>query len=550
MKTLNKIVSGLVVAVSTLLTSCDQSYLDIKPNDRITLNNFFQSESDLQASTSGLYNKVWFSFNDKFYYGLGDGRSNNLYAPYSNYIYPFSDFTETSLTGPLISAWQSFYNVIGQSNNTINNIKKYSQNVTEEQKNVAIAEARFMRGTAYWYLASLWGNVIIIEDNSVLIDKPIVNTNPRNDVFEFAMRDLEFAAKYLPATASQSGRLTKWSAFGMLSRIYLSYSGVSDNPNSGQRNKTYLDLSQKAALQVCQKSGLALMKNYADLYKIENNNNTESLFSLQWVSNGGYGVNNTQQAYFACSTDITGDESAWGYYTMASCTMMNEYETQDSLRRKATFMAYGDYYSELRKSAGGYTYTVTHNSKKACNVKKGVVGSTADTNGKSMKQNSALNTYMLRLAEVYLNLAEAILGNNTSTSDATALLYFNNVRTRAGLPIKSSIKYEDIRHERRVEFAMEGLYWYDQVSRAYYKQQEVLDNLNTQDRATTDLYDYDKLTNTIVKAVVTTPRAVNVATATRLLLPYPEAEKVQNPLLNEAPVSYKFSESRITDLFN
>jgi len=35
-----------------------------------------------------------------------------------------------------------------------------------------------------------------------------------------------------------------------------------------------------------------------------------------------------------------------------------------------------------------------------------------------------------------------------------------------------------------------------------------------------------------------------------LLLPYPEAEKVQNPLLNEAPVSYKFSESRITDLFN
>ena len=547
MKTLNKIVYVLVIAASVSLAGCDKSFLDVTPNDKITLDNFFQSEADLQASTAGLYNKVWFDFNDKFYYGLGDGRSNNLFAPYSDYIYPFTDLTETSLTGPLVSAWGSFYNVIGQSNNTINNIKKNAKNVTEAQKNAAIAEARFMRGTAYWYLASLWGDVIIIEDNLALVNNPIVNTNPRNDVFEFAIRDLEFAAKYLPATVSQAGRLTKWSAFGMLSRVYLSYSGISANPNSGLRNETYLDLAKKAAKKVCDESGLKLMDKYADLFKIENNNNSESLFSLQWVPNGDYGVTNTQQAYFACSSDITGDDAAWGYYTMASFDMMSEYEVSDSLRRKATFMAYGDVYPEISKAAGGYKYT---KATDRCNVKKGVVGSTKDTNGKSTRMNSALNTYMLRLAEVYLIYAEAVLGNNPSTTDATALAYFNKVRTRAGIPAKSSISYADIRHERRVELALEGKYWYDMVRRSYYKQQEVLDLINVQDRAHNGMYTFDKATGLTVKKESTSTRSVNSATVDRLLLPYPESELVQNPLLKQAPVSYTFKEEKITDLFN
>lgn len=547
MKTYNKIISALVLAGSLTLTACDESFLEVSPNDRVTLDNFFQSENDLRAATAGLYNKVWFDFNDKFYYALGDGRSNNLYAPYSDYIYPFTDLTETSLTGPLVSAWQAFYNVVGQANNTINNIQKNSKNVTDEQKNVAIAEARFMRGTAYWYLASLWGNVILIEDNSVLVNKPIVNTNPRNQVFEFAMRDLEFAAKHLPATVGQAGRLTKWSAFAMLSRVYLHVSGISDNPNSGLRNETYLGLARQAAEKVIEESGLSLVGNYADLFKVENNNNKESLFALQWVPNGDYGVTNTHQAYFANGSEITGDDAAWGYYTFASYDMMSEYEREDSLRRKATFMAYGDVYPEINKANGGYLY---EKATDRCNVKKGVVGSTKDTDGKSSRMNSALNTYMIRLAEVYLNYAEAILGNNASTTDAKALQYFNMVRARAKVPARTTLDYQAIRHERRVEFAMEGLYWYDLLSRSYYKQQEVLNYIELQDRAHNGSYTYDKNAHTLEKSEETTTRPVNPATAERLLLPYPESEMVQNPLLKMAPVNYTFTEERITDLFN
>lgn len=542
MRIYNKIV---VIAVAALLTitGCNEEFLDIKPNDRITLENYFTSNAELQAATAALYSKVWFDFNDKFYYALGDGRANNISAPYSDYVYPFTNFTETSLTGPLVSAWQSLYNVVGQSNNTINNIRELAVNVTDEQKNIAIAEARFMRGTAYWYLASLWGDVILIDDNRKLISNPIVPTNPRNDVFEFAIRDLEFAAKHLPETASQAGRLTKWSAYGMLSRVYLSYSGLHnvDNRNGNVRDTEYLELARKAAKVVCEESGLELHEDYYELFTHEGNNSPEDLFSLQWVSGTTeYGIINTQQAYFAWNSEITGDDAAWGYYTYASWDMVREYDNMEDIRLYTTFTTYGAEYPDLNKAAGGYTYEDIDR----CNIKKGVPGSSKDTDGKVGRMSSGLNTKMLRLAEVYLNYAEAILGNNASTNDAEALKYFNLVRDRADMPAKNELTYEDIRYERRIELAMEGQYWYDLVRRSYYRQQEVLNYLNeTQDRATE--YEYNSTTSKYEAGDLNNAQQVAIATEETLLLPYPESELVQNPLLREEPVSFNFTEERI-----
>jgi starch-binding outer membrane protein, SusD/RagB family len=545
MKNYRLIYTLILLAFSMSWVSCDD-FLDAVPNDRITQENFYQSEEDFRAATAPLYNKVWFDFNDKFYYGLGDGRSYNLYAPFSDYVYPFSDLTETGLTGPLVSAWQSLYNVIQQSNNVIIGIS--GSNVADDTKNQYLAEARFMRGTAYWYLASLWGNVILCEDPGTLVLNPIVNTSSVADVYEFVMRDMEFAAKYLPKTASQNGRLTKFSAYGMLSRIYLTYAGMGTDVNSGTRKQEYLDLAKKAAEKVINNGPYKLEANYADLFTIEKNNNPESMFALQWVPNGEYGVNNTHQAYFAAGSEITGDDAAWGYWTRASYNVLQEYETTD-VRRKATWMAYGDFYPEINKSNGGFTYEKT---KEALNVKKGVVGSTKD-NTKITKQNSALNTYMLRLAEVYLNYAEAVLGNSASTNDANALKYVNLLRKRAGVPEKASISYSDIFHERRVEFCMEGQFWYDLVRRAYYKQQEVINYIVGQQRGIIVPISYDILTNTVSEDLTRTRsnRSVGDVDASIFLLPYPESEVVQNPLLKAQPVPYVFKEQRIpsTELF-
>ncbi|REG96114.1 RagB/SusD family nutrient uptake outer membrane protein [Flavobacterium aquicola] len=534
----------LFVALSFLGTSCSDDFLNQEPNNMITKENFFKTEDDFKAATAPLYNKVWFDFNDKFYYGLGDGRAYNLYAPYSDYIYPFADLTETGLTGPLVSAWGSLYNVVQQSNNVIIGIEGSS--VDANTKNKYIAEARFMRGTAYWYLASLWGNVIISTDPRDLVQNPIVNTNPTKDVYEFAIRDMEFAAKYLPEAAPQTGRLTKYSAFGMLSRLYLSVSGLSDNPNSGTRSQAYLDLAKKAAEKAV--SGpYSLLANYADLFKVDNNNNVESMFALQWVPNGSYGVTNTQQAYFALGSDITGDDAAWGYWTRASNDILYEYEPKDK-RRHATWMADEDFYPEINISNGGYT--VDH-ANTFVNVKKGVVGSNKD-NSKISKQNSALNTYMLRTAEVLLNYAEATLGNSASTSDANALTFVNVLRARAGLDAKTTLTFQDLMHERRVELCMEGQYWYDLVRRSYYKQQEVVNYITGQSRGVIVPITYDAATNTVSVDATrdNSSRAIGAIDTSIFLLPYPESEVIQNPLLSQAPVPYDFKDEKITDLFN
>lgn len=554
MKT-KRIIFPLIIVLTLMLNACND-FLDIQPNNLITGSSL--TADNLPALTAPLYNKVWFDFNDKFYYGLGDGMAYNLYAPYSDYIYPFADLSVTGLTGPLVSAWSSLYVVVQQSNKVIKSINESS--ATEDVKKQYIAEARFMRGIAYWYLSSLWGNIIISEDPTPLTSNPVVNSNPQKDAFEFAIRDMEFAAKYLPKEAGQRGRVNCYSAFGMLSRFYLAYSGFvasnyGENPNIGTRDQAYLNLAKQAAEKVINEGAFSLMDDYADLFKVANNNNAESMFAFQWVpglnSTTGYGVINTHQAYFAYGSEITGDDAAWGDWTRCPYDMIKEYEANDTIRRKATWMGYGDYYPEINQANGGLLYerNASGNSSTTLNVKKGVTGSNKD-NPAIGRMNSALDNYMLRLAEVYLNYAEAILGNDESTANATGLMYLNEVRVRAGLSAKATISWDDIRHERRVEFCMEGRYWYDLLSRAYYRQQEIINYIDNQDRGVIPSYLFSAPNNLSIDPERNPgSRPVGQANASVFLLPYPESELIQNPKLEDAPVPYEFMEERITDLF-
>ena len=542
---------------SLVFTSCELDFepQDVIKGDQVTADNF-------EAMTAPMYNLFWFDFNDKFYYGLGDGMSYNLLGSGSAYINNFNDLSVTGTTEGLQQAWNALYIVVQQSNKIMIDIKANSS-VSEEVKRPLIAEARFMRGLAYWHLVSLWGNVILSEDPAALVKNPIVNVNTQKDGFEFALRDMEYAAKYLPETPKAKGRVTRYSAFGMLSRFYLAYSGFvtsnyGQNPNCESRNQEYLNYAKKSAEKVIENSAYSLLENYPDLFKIEFNNNSEALFAFQWVPGSseivGWGVTNSQQRFFACTSEITGGD-AWGDYTMCTYDMIQEYQLyNDTIRRKATWMGYGDYYPELNHDNGGFTYTrnaVNDNASSRLNIKKGVTGTPKD-NPAIGSNNSGLNNYMLRLAEVYLNYAEAILGNNSSTSDPAALKYFNAVRSRAGVKPLTSISWEDLRKERRIEFAMEGRYWYDLLSRAYYKQQEVINYITLQDRGTRPsiLFTAPNTLN-INEKVNPTIAPVGTPAPGTFRLPLPESDRNQNPKMSEPPVPYDFKEERITeDLFN
>jgi hypothetical protein len=97
--------------------------------------------------------------------------------------------------------------------------------------------------------------------------------------------------------------------------------------------------------------------------------------------------------------------------------------------------------------------------------------------------NTGINTMILRYSDVLLIYAEAVLGTEGSTSDAAALSAFNNVRQRAGLLPKESITLDDIMHERRVEFAFEGDYWFDIQRQGFAKAKQIIE---AQNRGTAD----------------------------------------------------------------
>ena len=560
-------------------TGCANDFLEQKNTYQISQVNFFDNDEAVSQAVMPLYSYVWYDFNDKFYYGMGDGRANNITAQYSEYIYPYTNFTETGLSSGLTEAWGALYSVVAQANNTINNIANNSTaNVSETAKIQGIAEARFMRGLAYWYISSLWGCAVIYNNTQDLVNNYVVSPSPVADGIEFAIRDMEYAAVHLPSASPATGRVNKYAAYAMLSRFYLSMAGlttsgrydgsnVATDANRGTRNEYYLDAAKKAAAVVIEQGPYKLADTYAELFAASTfNNNSESIFQLQFQAGAEGGLAQSMTRFLAWSTAVNQGNS-WGGSTYCSYDLWEEFKeyedptlgtkVDDAIRRHNCIASYGESYPELSANPEKpYVYGETENAgSQGANIKKYVIGTNA-VNGFAMNNNSGINTYMMRLAEVYLNYAEAVLGNNATTTDATALKYFNELRTRAGVPTKNSLSFEDIRHEFRVETAFEGLYWYFIVRRGYYQQQEMVNYVNHQHRNASY---YKSATHEYVLSEDYAEPGPSVATATakNLTLPIADTDQTKNPLLkpdgngNITTVAYQFGNREVedTDLF-
>lgn len=562
MKTLYNILLGLALAAGT--SSCADDFLEQSNSHEANRETFFDTDATIANATAPLYNYVWNTFNDKFYYSVGDGRANNLTARWSAYIYPYTNFTETSLSEGLEEAWGAFYSVVAQSNNVISSIEHNAgPGVSNAAKVQGMAEARFMRGLAYWYIGSVWGKGIIYTDNDYQQAHSVCPPHRLTDVIEFAIRDMEYAAANLSTSAANPGRVTRYAAYGMLSRFYLSMAGlttegcydgqnIATDFNRGYRNPYYLDLARQAALR-CIQGPYKLLDDFGDLFRPATwNNNSESVFQLQWLQGEtsaiGWGCNNGISAFFAWSTMV--GETNWGNATYASYDFVRSIKPEDfPVRRHYTIATAGEFYPDLNTKNGGYTYNETESGyDNKCNVKKHVIGK-LDDNGQSYQQSSGVNTYMMRLPEVYFNLVEATMANDNSTSDATALHYFNLVRTRAHVPTKLVVTYDDLAYERRIELAFEGMYWYELLRRSYYYQQEVINYLNSQERNAG--YEYDTA-EPCQYAKTSDGVGVSTATVQHLTLPMSDVDLTRNPRLQDTPVAYDFSDREVshTQLFN
>lgn len=540
----------LSVVVLLALSACQKEFLEIEPVDRLTADNFYRNEVEIKASTASLYGFPWFDFNDKFFWAAGDGMSGNMYQTFDQEG-QFFYFTFTEGNAHINAGWIGLFRVISYANSIINDMPRAAAgNVSDDIINAALGEARFVRGTAYYMLSEFWGEVPIVENSTELVtsNNLFLPKNTRSSIYEFIRRDLVFAAENLP-TADAPGRVTKWSALGMLAKLHVTIGQDTGSEEAFGKAKEY-------AGQVINNSGLSLMDNYADLFKIENNNSSESLFALQWME-GAYALGNSRQANWARSSLITGNSEAWGGGKCVTYDFLQDVEANDK-RQKAIYMMPGDHYSEINQANGGYTYNIVTKDPTDPNItvegatpilnslKKYVVGSADDTGGKvSTGQATAVNQYILRLADVYLLYAEAELGTKSVTSDGTALGYVNAIRSRAGLSGLSSVTFEDLLKERRVEFGLESIGWFD-VKRYFYRDANAaVAYLNGQER----LHTYQRIQgpdapdeNTIEGYELTPPTNPVVVSEAHMFLPIPAAEVVANPMLapSEPAVDYEF----------
>ena len=485
------LLAGSLIALGTLTTSCGKDFLDKTPQHSYTADTYYSSDAAVMKAIEPLYNYAWFNYNYRAMVGMGSARANDGWNPYLNP--QFATFQVTGLDGDLANAWKSFYLVVSMSNQLISDVNTYcTEAVSEEVMNLALGEAYLMRGWAYFYLLRSWGDVIVYEDNLEMTNTPVVPLTKEEDVLKFVVRDARRAVELLPV-ASTGNHATKYSAEGLLAKALLAQSGWGKN---GTRDQSILDEVVDLCDDIINNGPYTLMPDYADLFKYDNNNftmqNSETLLAMHWADPltatwGTYSANYSDLAWSGSS-----DVNVWGgiYASVDMLDLYNE-DISDSIRFQATFCLPGIYYnywdtgndlvaaSDKTPEKGypqptGYVY-----NKKFCQLKKWVVGTKADCQGHLAQMASPLNTYIQRLADIYLIKAEAILGNDDTTSDAEGLEAINAVRARAKVKdMLTSYGLAELIKERRKEFCMEFSNWYDMVTWYRWQPQYMLDYFN------------------------------------------------------------------------
>jgi len=531
MKT-NRIIIFLAVAMFGV--ACKKSFLDNPSETGPTTENYYTNAAEVNGATGLLYNSVWNDWSDKAFISVGDVLGGTVTGVQGNAQYnSFYNFNIQSTDGLVMDTWKSCYKAAGQASVLIHTFEsKKSQVANADFLDVGIAEAKFIRGFAYFYIGRVFGDAPIVE-NPVELTREGAPLTPRylqKDVLRFALEDLKFAEEHLPEIATQDGRVNKYSAKGMMSKVYLY---LKDYENAKLKAKEVIDYANST-------KRIGLNPDFQGMFTssdIANKANKEMLFSLRWLASMGWNGGNRYMLYVGPQPLLKPKPTGGNGYSavVPSFDMLNAstgYVTGDQ-RRNWSVMQQGFHKDDWINDnfPTGFTYDTTGATSDfkiqtgtRSNIQKYVVGPNRASEVVTSDSHNSICTYILRYADVLLIYAEAVLAGGGSTGDATALAAFNEVHQRAGLvAVTGSITLDDILHERKVEFAFEGDYWFDIQRQGFAKAQQMI---AAQERGTVG--GNGQLTS--FKATLTS--------AKQLYLPVPQPETVINPLLLDPAVAY------------
>lgn len=518
---------GLILAAMLGLAACKKSFTERPALDSTTLDNYYNTREEVRGLTSTLYGVPWRNFEERAWDAIGDVMSGNELATYDASYGPFHNFTYSANSTAIADAWASLYKIGGWTSEYTNALElKLQKGGDGSFINPAIAECHFFKGVVYFYAARMWGDAPIINQpgQTILSGDFKIPRYYQEDVLKFALDEFRAAEEGLPA-ADEPGRVTKWAAKGMMAKLYL--------------YRSDFDSAKMKAQEVINSGQFDLFPDYAGLFNTSaNNNNIECLFSLQHqATQNPYGSGNLKPKDRGPNSLQTSEADYYGGVFFPTMDIINAYESGDK-RKVGSIMQHGwemPNWKPQRNGLAEYNAFMTNgfridttldqskggtpNNDVNAFIAKYVVGPGKTYGGDYIDghQSSGLNLPILRYADVLLIFAEATLGTNNSTSDAEALSALNKVRARAGLAAKTSFTKDEILHERRVEFAFEGDYWFDIQRQGFTKAKQMIE---AQDRGSK-----------------WGPKTVTF-TEDHMYLPIPAGEVLQDPLLGEPPVHY------------
>lgn len=508
---------SLAALVGFSLTSCED-FLDRPTEDNYVADGYYKTDEQCLAGTSYLYSSPWSDFT-RNYITVGEVLSGNYYPGTGN---AYLDFTLNSSDAGLTEMSASLWSVIAHCNTVYNYINNAS-GPSSAAKGQTMGECLVWKSMAYFFLVRSFGEVPIIHDNSESLnsgDYASVNKVEIGDVYDYIILSLVKASEILPEKPMQAGRFDKASAYGLLAKVYLTKAGV-----SGTINTSDLDNAVKYANLCIGDKNHDLMDNYADVFRLANNVNPETLIAWRWNAKNNQWTDQSfmQSDYATEGFSEFGD--IWGGWKGMSTDLQEAFgiklleQTPDvwlnnrDSRLKATMMLPGFKYEYFWQDKDGFDwlkfiYDKEYNPSAYTNANKGRLGMETPTGAAPVKHlwgnandhivgaghaagrmASSLSTPILRLSDVYLVLAEAKLlaanPNNpqsASTTDSEALAAINKVRNRAGLSSLGTLTWDDIWNERRLELAFEGDRWYDFVRVSYYNPDYTIAQLTSQKR--------------------------------------------------------------------
>ncbi len=448
-------------------TGCQSSdqLLSVVSPTTVSDDIFWTQENDAILFVTGTYSALPGWFDVMAWDGLTDNGGVNRQFD-NKYVY--TDGTADPQSAYSRGLWVQFYNGVARANILLANIDRIpAAKIDSTRKARYMAEAKFLRGVFYLQLVSLFGDVPMPLVPVTDAEARELTNMPAAKIYDQILADFDAAAAVLPSayTGTDVGRATKWAAIAFKARAAL-YSGR-------------FQIAADAAKQVIDGGAFTLHPNYAQLFSYAGENSKEIIFVHTYSKTAqATGTNNNIFGEYGPPTN-----SASGHVVpirnLVDAYLMTDgnpittsplydpawdkmYNNRDP-RLAATIL-----YPTASWDGGVFDSRPVGLSTKpeAINLGNENVSVTGynirkyiDLTDKADRGNGGIDVILMRYADVLLMYAEAKVA--LGQVDASVLAAFNLVRARVNMPTVTTLTEADVRLERRVELAFEGLRLFD-----------------------------------------------------------------------------------------